>query len=108
MPECLHLEVIKAGTLGFQAFAEAVCKGKIHVVASKEYVITHCYPLKTELSIFAGDANQAEIRGASSYIADQYKVPRTHFFLPAIPACVEPGIKGRLRFFQECNVIKAC
>ena len=36
MPECLHLEVIKAGTLGFQAFAEAVCKGKIHVVASKE------------------------------------------------------------------------
>ena len=90
-------------------------QGQIQVVAAQDQVISDGDAVELNAVLIAtaagclgvapagagADANQREIGCAATDIADQNRLSRLHPRLPVIAVFVDPGIEGRLRFFQQ-------
>ena len=69
-------------------------------------MIAHSDPLQDQFAVLFADLHEREIGGATPDVTDQQDVVQLHQSAPPVPDLSDPGIDGRLRLFEQQQVIR--
>ena len=84
------------------SFFQVLGQRQVLVVSAQDQVIAHRHAMKLDLVPFAAaDADQGKIRRPAADVADQDLLARLDAPLPVRVMRVDPGVKGRLRLFDQ-------
>ena len=77
-------------------------QGQVLIVAAQDQVIAYGHPVELDLVSFAAPhADQREIGRTAADVADQDLLARLDSLVPISVVGVDPGVEGRLRFFDQ-------
>ena len=106
LPERIELHGVQlvffCGELRFHCPRER----EIHVVAAQQDVFADGDAFQAKLAVFFGDGDQGEVGGAAADIDDEDQVADLDLLAP-VGLAFDPGIKCRLRLFEQDDVLVA-
>ncbi len=88
-----------------KAAGDEVGQGQVHVVAADQQVIAHGHAAQHQFAAFFGHGHQREVGRAAAHVADQQRIAQLQGPPPAVAAVGQPGIDGRLRLFEQDQVV---
>src|SRR6185436_9041116 len=85
-----------------QLVLQVLRQGEVHIVAAQQQMVADGHAVELYLPLFAtADANQREIGRAATNVADENLLAWADELVPVVLMFVNPGIKGRLRLFDQ-------
>ena len=105
-PQRQMLAAVDLRALLGQSVRHHARQGQIHVVAAQQNVLAHRHAVQREFAVRLRDRNQREIRGAAADIHHQDEVAHRHALAP-VRMALQPRVEGRLRLFQQGDVLIA-
>ena len=105
VPQGDRLPGIELGPLFGEAGGDEVGQGQVHVVAADQEVISHGHAAEDQFAAFLGHGHQREVGRAAAHVADQQRIAQLQGPPPAVAAIGQPGIDGRLRLFQQDEIV---
>ena len=103
-PQRQVLPAVDLRALLGQAMRHHAGQRQVHVVAAQQDVLAHRHPAQRKLAIGFRHRNQREIRGAAADIHHQDQVAHRHPLAP-VRMPLQPRVEGRLRLFQQRDVL---
>ena len=85
---------------------DSACEREIHVVAAEQDVFADGDALEAKFAAFFGDGDQREVGGAAADIDDEDEVADPDLLAP-VRMAFDPGVEGRLRLFEQDDVLVA-
>ncbi len=107
VPEHVHLAEVELGPLGGQGGGHVMGQGQVHVVPAQKNVIADRDPGQNQLPCLLADGDQGQVGGSAADVAYQDHIAHLDLVAPLVVAGMNPGIEGRLRFFQERDSFQA-
>ena len=105
MPQGDRLPGVEICPLFGKAGGDEVGQGQVHVVAADEEVVPHGHAAEDQFAAFLGHGHEREVRGAAAHVADQQGIAQLQGPPPAVATIGQPGIDGRLRLFQQDQIV---
>ena len=105
MPQGDRLPRIELDALFGEAAGDEMGQGEVHVVAADQQMVADGQPLQDQFALLLGHADQRQVGGAAADVADQQRIAQREALPPALAAIGQPGIDGRLRLFQQHEVL---
>ena len=105
-PQRQVLPAVDPGALLGQALRHHAGQREIDVVAAQQNVIADRDAVQREFAVRLGDGDQREVGGAAADIDDQDEVAHRNALAP-IGMALDPGVEGRLRLFEQGDVLIA-
>ncbi len=105
VPQGDRLPGVELGSLFGKAAGDEMGQGQVHVVAADQQVISHGHAAQHQFAAFLGHGHQREVGRAAAHVADQQRIAQLQGPPPAVAAIGQPGIDGRLRLFQQDQIV---
>ena len=79
---------------------------EVHVVAAEQQVVADGEASEREVAFDFADFDEREVRGAAAEVGDEDEISDADVLPPAFAERIEPRIEGRLRFFEQREMLE--
>ena len=104
MPQGDRLPGVELHALFGEPAGDVMGQGEVHVVAAHQKMIADGDASQDQFALLFGGADQRQIGRSAADVADQQRIAERKRPPPALAGRGQPGIDGRLRFFEQHQV----